>query len=269
MTELNIEDCINETCPWSGKPVQADSLALYGDDVVGFCNPRSRDKFERAVRHFEEAKALSGERIKQAMCEQGQSKKVTNWLSEVFNSCELYLINAIDRLDSVALKARLGEGFLPGLETIRALAAIYQHYLVGNERENRREILQLLLNLSDIGPGSDTGYYGQTLLHALCVRKAFHDDIQLLLEAGAKDVINERDEYGNTPLLLYVGRGFTRQDVPPNKTGITLLTNTEIVNTANHAGERAYQILNRPGRPNRYRSLTEVLLEQGADPDLN
>ena len=27
-------DCINETCPWSGKPVQADSLALYGDDVV-------------------------------------------------------------------------------------------------------------------------------------------------------------------------------------------------------------------------------------------
>ena len=39
MTELNIDDCINETCPWSGKPVQADSLALYGDDVVGFCNP--------------------------------------------------------------------------------------------------------------------------------------------------------------------------------------------------------------------------------------
>ena len=39
MTALNIDDCINETCPWSGKPVQADSLALYGDDVVGFCNP--------------------------------------------------------------------------------------------------------------------------------------------------------------------------------------------------------------------------------------
>ena len=53
MTELNIDDCINETCPWSGKPVQADSLALYGDDVVGFCNPGCRDKFESAVRHFE------------------------------------------------------------------------------------------------------------------------------------------------------------------------------------------------------------------------
>ena len=34
MTDLNIDDCINETCSWSGKPVQADSLALYGDDVA-------------------------------------------------------------------------------------------------------------------------------------------------------------------------------------------------------------------------------------------
>ena len=43
MTDLNIDDCINETCPWSsGKPVQPDSLALYGDDVVGFCNPGCR-----------------------------------------------------------------------------------------------------------------------------------------------------------------------------------------------------------------------------------
>ena len=72
MTDLNIEDCINETCPWSGKPVRADSLALYGDDVVGFCNPGCRDKFENAVRHFEEAKALSGGRIRQAMSEQGR-----------------------------------------------------------------------------------------------------------------------------------------------------------------------------------------------------
>ena len=31
MTDLNIDDCINKICPWSGKPVQADSLALYGD----------------------------------------------------------------------------------------------------------------------------------------------------------------------------------------------------------------------------------------------
>ena len=72
MTDLNIDDCINETCPWSGKQVQADSLALYGDDVVGFCNPGCRDKFESAVRHFEKARASSVERTRQAMSEEGR-----------------------------------------------------------------------------------------------------------------------------------------------------------------------------------------------------
>ena len=70
MTELNIEDCINETCPWSSKPVQADSLALYGDDVVGFCKPGCCDKLENAVRHFENAKVSSVERTRWS--EQGQ-----------------------------------------------------------------------------------------------------------------------------------------------------------------------------------------------------
>jgi len=55
---LDIADCINETCPWSGKPVQADSLTEYDGNVVGFCNPGCRDQFESAIRHFEEAKAL-------------------------------------------------------------------------------------------------------------------------------------------------------------------------------------------------------------------
>ena len=57
MPALDIADCINETCPWSGKPVQANSLTEYGDQVVGFCNPGCRDKFETAVRHFENAEA--------------------------------------------------------------------------------------------------------------------------------------------------------------------------------------------------------------------
>ena len=72
MTDLNIDDCINETCPWSGKPVQADSLALYGGDVIGFCNPGCRDKFESAVRHFEKARELKREHIRQTMSEQGR-----------------------------------------------------------------------------------------------------------------------------------------------------------------------------------------------------
>lgn len=52
---LRIEDAINTTCPWSGKPIADGSLTLYRDKVVGFCNPGCRDKFEIAVRHFETA----------------------------------------------------------------------------------------------------------------------------------------------------------------------------------------------------------------------
>ena len=54
-TPLKVEDAVNETCPWSGKPIAADSLTLYNGAVVGFCNPGCRDKFEAAVKHFERA----------------------------------------------------------------------------------------------------------------------------------------------------------------------------------------------------------------------
>jgi len=54
-TPLRIEDAVNETCPWSGKPIAADSLTRYRGMVVGFCNPGCRDKFEQAVTHFEQA----------------------------------------------------------------------------------------------------------------------------------------------------------------------------------------------------------------------
>ena len=54
-TKLSIADCVNETCPWSGKPVSADSLTIYRGSVVGFCNTGCRDKFESAVAHFEAA----------------------------------------------------------------------------------------------------------------------------------------------------------------------------------------------------------------------
>jgi hypothetical protein len=52
---LRIEDAINETCPWSGKPIAADSLTLYKGAVVGFCNPDCCERFEAAVRYFEAA----------------------------------------------------------------------------------------------------------------------------------------------------------------------------------------------------------------------
>jgi hypothetical protein len=54
-SDLKIENAVNETCPWSGKPIAADSLTRYQGTVVGFCNPGCRDKFERAVGHFDDA----------------------------------------------------------------------------------------------------------------------------------------------------------------------------------------------------------------------
>ena len=54
-TPLNIDDAVNETCPWSGEAIAADSLTVYRDAVVGFAKPDLRDRFEAAVTHFEKA----------------------------------------------------------------------------------------------------------------------------------------------------------------------------------------------------------------------
>jgi len=51
--QLKLEDCVNEVCPWSGKPVQEDSLTRYNGQVVGFCNPGCKYKFETAVSMFD------------------------------------------------------------------------------------------------------------------------------------------------------------------------------------------------------------------------
>jgi YHS domain-containing protein len=52
---LDIRNAVNESCPWSGDPISADSLTLYRGQTVGFCNPGCRDKFEAATRHFDRA----------------------------------------------------------------------------------------------------------------------------------------------------------------------------------------------------------------------
>jgi YHS domain-containing protein len=53
--QLRIEDAVNQTCPWSGEPVSADSLTTYRGKVVGFCNPGCRDKFDAAAKAFDSA----------------------------------------------------------------------------------------------------------------------------------------------------------------------------------------------------------------------
>jgi hypothetical protein len=50
---LRLEDAVNDVCPWSGKPVSADSLTRYRGQVVGFCNPGCRDKFDAAADAFD------------------------------------------------------------------------------------------------------------------------------------------------------------------------------------------------------------------------
>ena len=53
--DLRLEQCVNTRCPWSGDPVSADSLTRYKGEVVGFCNPGCRDKFEKAASDFDAA----------------------------------------------------------------------------------------------------------------------------------------------------------------------------------------------------------------------
>jgi hypothetical protein len=52
---LRLEDCVNDVCPWSGKPVRPDGLTRYRGEVVGFCNPGCREKFDNAAKAFDAA----------------------------------------------------------------------------------------------------------------------------------------------------------------------------------------------------------------------
>ena len=49
MKALQLSDAINETCPRSGKPVVASSLATYRGVTVGFCNTHCRDDFAQNI----------------------------------------------------------------------------------------------------------------------------------------------------------------------------------------------------------------------------
>jgi len=55
MTELRLADCINACCPFSGKPVVANSLTLHHGRVVGFCNPSCCEKFAANPGDFSDA----------------------------------------------------------------------------------------------------------------------------------------------------------------------------------------------------------------------
>lgn len=46
---------VNTHCPWSGEPVSDDATTVYRGQVVAFCNPGCRDKFEKAMKLFDAA----------------------------------------------------------------------------------------------------------------------------------------------------------------------------------------------------------------------
>ena len=52
--DLDIKNAINDSCPWSGKPIEENSLTTYNGQVVGFCNTGCRDKFKKAVDIFDD-----------------------------------------------------------------------------------------------------------------------------------------------------------------------------------------------------------------------
>jgi hypothetical protein len=55
MTRPSLIDCMNDVCPWTGKPVSMDALTLYKGQVVGFASRAARDHFLAAVVAFETA----------------------------------------------------------------------------------------------------------------------------------------------------------------------------------------------------------------------
>ncbi len=57
---FDLSQAVNDSCPWSGKPIAADSLTLYQGEVVGFCNPGCRDKFATAAALFDARIAAKG-----------------------------------------------------------------------------------------------------------------------------------------------------------------------------------------------------------------
>jgi hypothetical protein len=52
---LTLEACVNDVCPWTGKPVAADALAFYKGRVIGFATPELRDRFFAAMVIFDAA----------------------------------------------------------------------------------------------------------------------------------------------------------------------------------------------------------------------
>ena len=52
---LDLRECVNQVCPWTGRPVSTEGLMRYRGRVIGFCSQGERDRFARAVAMFDAA----------------------------------------------------------------------------------------------------------------------------------------------------------------------------------------------------------------------
>ena len=147
-----------------------------------------------------------------------------------------YLTELIPGPDYRLAGALMDSGLKPGL---KSLAAIVDAYICYNPEISRcrREMLRTLLR-GGLDLCADTG--GKTLLHHLCAGTAPAQDIGLVLDAGAHEIINWKDETGDTPLLSYC----RRQHGPrPNRAGLSLLLDHGAdPNIENNGGETAYTL---------------------------
>jgi hypothetical protein len=55
MNAPRLEDCVNDLCPLTRRPVSADALTYYKGKVVGFADRQARDTFLAAMLTFETA----------------------------------------------------------------------------------------------------------------------------------------------------------------------------------------------------------------------
>lgn len=55
MIAPRLEDCVNDLCPITRRPVSSDALTYYKGKVVGFADRQARDTFLAAMLAFETA----------------------------------------------------------------------------------------------------------------------------------------------------------------------------------------------------------------------
>ena len=55
MIAPRLEDCVNDLCPLTRRPVSPEALTIYKGKVVGFSDRQARDTFLAAVLAFETA----------------------------------------------------------------------------------------------------------------------------------------------------------------------------------------------------------------------